>query len=148
MSESSDSSSSGATAGPVLGALAVIVIGVIAVGLFNAFSSDELTDEQQIGRAVAAQNDALQRQDYPDYRAYTCTEQHGVAAEVIAGQKDSSTIRGERFVDGAAKVVIEGDGATADVTYHFDKDPDAKETVEMVFARQDGVWKVCSTGPN
>ncbi len=148
MNEPSDKSSNGASPGPFLGALAIIVTGLIAVWLFNALSGDELTDEQQIGRAAVAQNDALQRQDYADFRAYTCVEQWGSEAEIIASQRDSSANRGERFVDGATKMAIEGDRATAEVTYHFDKDPDAKETAEMPFARQDGVWKVCSTGPN
>ena len=148
MSEPSDSSSDGASAAPVLGALAIIVVVSIAVWLFNAFDSDELTQEQQIGRAAVGQNDALQRQDYSDYRVYTCVQELGIEAEVIAGQKDSVENRGERFVDGVTNVVAEGDGATADVTYHFDRNPDVEETTEIVFAREDGVWKVCSTDPN
>jgi len=145
VTEPSDSSV-GATPGPILGALAIVVAVLIAVWLFNAFSSDELTDDQQIVLAVVAQNDALQRQDYADFRAYTCVEQQGVESEVIAGQRDSSANRGDRFVDGATDVAIDSDKATADVTYHFDKDSDAKETVEIAFAHQDGAWKVCSTG--
>ena len=148
MTEPPDSSSDGATAAPFLGALAIVVAIVIAVWLFNVFSSHELTDEQQIGRAVVAQNDALQRRDYADFRVFTCARQHGVESEIIAGQRDSSASRGDRFVDEVARVVIDGDKATADVTYHFDKDPDNKETVEIAFAREDGAWKVCSTGPD
>ena len=68
-------------------------------------------------------------------------------AEVLAGQRDSVAKRGERFVDGVTDVVIDGDRATAKVTYHFDKAPDAKTGVAMTFAREDGAWKVCSTGP-
>lgn len=147
MTEPSETSSDGGTAGPFLGALTIIVAVVIAIWLFNVFDGDDLTDDQQIGRAVVAQNDALQRQDYTDFRAYTCAEQHGVEAELLAGQRNSVAQRGERFVDGTTAVSIDGDRATADVTYHFDKNPDAAETVEITFARQDGVWKVCSTGP-
>ncbi|GAB3216889.1 Rv0361 family membrane protein [Mycolicibacterium hippocampi] len=147
MTEPSDSSSEGGTAGPFLGALTIIVAVVIAVWLFNVFSGDDLTDQQQIGRAVAAQNDALQRQAYADFRAYTCAQEHGSESEVMDEQRDSADERGERFVEGTGGVVIDGDRATADVTYYFDSDPDAKETVEMAFVRQDGVWKVCSTGP-
>jgi hypothetical protein len=147
VTEPTESSSTGGTATPFLGALAIIVAIVIAIWLFNVFSGDELTDDQQIGRAVVAQNDALQRQDYGDFRAFTCAEQQGVEAEILAGQRDSSAKRGDRFVDGATNVAVDGDRATADVTYHFDKDADAKETVEIPFARQDGTWKVCSTGP-
>lgn len=147
MTDPSDSSSSGASAGPFLAALAVSVVIVIGVWLFNVFSGDELTDDQQIGRAVVAQNDALQRQDYTDFLIYTCAEQHGVEAEVIGAQRESSNSRGDRFIDGATNIAIEGDRATADVTYHFDKDPESEETAEITFVRRDGVWKVCSTGP-
>jgi hypothetical protein len=56
--------------------------------------------------------------------------------------------RGERFVDDVTDVAIDGDRATAKVTYHFDKAPDTKTGVEMTFVREDGAWKVCSTGPN
>jgi hypothetical protein len=54
---------------------------------------------------------------------------------------------GERFVDDVTDVVIDGDRATAKVTYHFDRTPDAKTGVAMTFTREDGAWKVCSTGP-
>ncbi|MGB3355754.1 MAG: lumazine-binding protein [Mycobacterium sp.] len=148
MTEPTDSSDAGGTAGPFLGALTIIVAIVIAVWLFNVFSGDSLTDDQQIGLAVVAQNDALQREDYAAFRSYTCAEQHGVESEVIAEQQDSAATRGDRFVDGTSGVAIAGDQATADVTYHFENDPDAQETVEVAFVRQGGAWKVCSTGPS
>jgi hypothetical protein len=44
--------------------------------------------------------------------------------------------------------VIDGDRATATVTYHFDKAPDTKTGVATTFVRKDGAWKVCSTGPS
>lgn len=147
MRDTTDGNGGRGTAGPFLGALVIIVAVVIGVWLLNVFSSDELADDQQIALAVVAQNDALQRQDYGDFRAYTCTDEQGVEADIIAAQRNSAAQRGERFVDGTTVVEIDGDRATADVTYHFAKDPDAKETVEMSFARQDGAWKVCSTGP-
>ena len=145
---SSDRPSSRATPGPFLGALAIIVVVVIGVWLVNVLSGDELTDDQQIGLAVVAQNDALQRQDYADFRSHTCVEHHGTESKVISRQRDSVATRGERFVDGVTDVTIDGDRATAEVTYHFAQDPDAKETVEMAFARRDATWKVCSTGPD
>ncbi|MGD9618780.1 MAG: lumazine-binding protein [Mycolicibacterium sp.] len=147
MTEPAASSSGRSTAGPFLGALVIIVAVVIGVWLLNAFSSDEFVDDQQIGLSVVAQNDALQRQDYADFRAYTCPELHGAESEIVAGQRDSVAKRGERFVDGTTVVAVDGDRATAEVTYHFASDPDAKETVKMTFVRQDGTWKVCSTGP-
>ena len=148
MTNESGSSSGGPTAAPFLGALAVAVVVVVGVWLFNAFSSDEPTVEQRIRLAVIAQNDALQRQDYPEFRAHTCVEQQGTESEVVAEHSDSVARRGERYVDGVAGITVDGDRATAEVTYHFSQDPEAKQTVELPFARQDGTWKVCSTGPN
>ena len=144
--EPADSTGRSAIA-PFLGALAIIVAVVIGIWLMNVFSGDDLTDAQQIARAASGQNDALQRQDYPTFRTFTCAEQQGVEPEIIAEQRNSSEKRGERFVDKVGVVRVEGDRATAEVTYYFDKDREAKETVEIPFVREDGAWKVCSTGP-
>ncbi|TRW77824.1 lumazine-binding protein [Mycolicibacterium sp. 018/SC-01/001] len=140
--------STGASPAPFLGALAIIVAIVIAIWLFNLFSGSELTDEQLIARATAGQNDALQRDDYADFRTYTCTPQLGTEADVLARQRDSKAKQGERFVDGVTDVRVDGDRATASVTYHFANAPDAKQTSDIPFAREDGAWKVCSTGPS
>lgn len=136
------------TTAPFLGALAIIVLVVIAVGLFNIFGSDKVPDDQQVGRAAVGQNDALQRQNYPDFRNYTCRAHQGNETEILGRQRDSVAKHGERFVDDVAKVVIDGDRATATVTYHFDRAPDTKSGVDMTFVREDGAWKVCSTGPS
>ena len=133
---------------PFLGALAIFVLVVIAIALFNLFGDGDVPQDQQVGRAAVGQNAALQRQSYPDFRKYTCSAQYGNETEVLARQHDSVARRGERFVDNVTNVVIDGDHATATVTYHFDKAPDAKTGVEMTFVREDGAWKVCSTGPS
>jgi hypothetical protein len=133
---------------PFLGALAIIVLVVIAIGLFNVFGRDDLPSDQQVARAAVGQNDALQRQNYPDFRKYTCHAQQGAEADVLARQRDSAVKRGERFVDDVTDVKIDGDRATAKMTYHFDKAPDAKTGVDMTFVREDGAWKVCSSGPS
>lgn len=136
------------TIAPFLGALAIIVLVVIAIVLFNVLGSNDPPEDQQVGRAAVGQNDALQRKNYTDFRTYTCRDQQGVEADVLARQRDSVAKRGERFVDDVTDVAIDGDHATAKVTYHFDKTPDTKTGVAMTFAREDGAWKVCSTGPS
>ena len=140
--------STGTSAAPFLGALAIFVAIVIAIWLFNVFSGGELTDEQLIGRAAAGQNDALQRDDYADFRSYTCAAQIGTEAGILDRQRDSKAKQGERFLDGVTDVRVDGDRATASVTYHFSNAPDAKQTVDIAVAREDGAWKVCSTGPS
>lgn len=132
---------------PFLGALAIIVVIVIAIGLVNSFRGDELSEDQQVARSAVGQNDALQRQNYADFRNYTCEAQHGDEADILARQRDSVAKHGERFVDGVRDVVIDGDRANATVTYHFDKAPDTKTGVATTFVREYGAWKVCSTGP-
>jgi hypothetical protein len=136
------------TMAPFLGALAIIVLIVIAIGLFNIFGSNDPPADQQVGRAAVGQNDALQRQSYGDFRSYTCREQQGVEADVLARQRDSVAKRGERFVDDVTEVKVDGDRATAKVTYHFAKAPDTKTGVVTTFVREDGAWKVCSPGPS
>jgi hypothetical protein len=143
-----DSAADRPTMAPFLGALAIIVLVVIAIGLFNIFGSNEPSADQQVGRAAVGQNDALQRQNDVDFRTYTCRDQQGVEADVLARQRDSSAKRGERFVDDVTDVVIDGDRASAKVIYHFDKAPEVKTGAAMTFVREDGAWKVCSTGPS
>lgn len=146
MSEPEDSST-GSSVGPFLGALMIIVAVVIAIWLFNIFSGDELTDDQQIARAVSAQNAALQQRNYAEFLVYTCSEEWGEESEILDRQRDSVAQRGERIVERVAGVNVAGDRATAEVTYYFDKDSDTKETVQVDLVRREGVWKVCSTGP-
>jgi hypothetical protein len=146
--DAADSGADRPTFAPFLGALTIIALVVITIGLFNIFGGNDPPEDKQVGRAAVGQNDALQRANYADFRTYTCREQHGAEADILARQRDSVTKRGERFVDDVTDVVIDGDRATAKVTYHFDKAPDTKTGVAMTFVREDGAWKVCSTGPS
>jgi hypothetical protein len=131
------------TAVPFLAALAIIVLVVSAIGLLNLFDDDEPTPEQQVVRAVVAQNDALQRENYADFRAQTCLAKHGNEAEVIAGQRDSKAKQGARRIDDVTDVTIDGDRASAKVTYLFDNAADSETQVETTLVREDGAWKVC-----
>ena len=133
---------------PFLGALAIIVIVVIAIWLVNLFQGDRTPDDQRVGRAAVGQNDALQREHFADFSGYTCEKFQGSEDDIIARQRDSVAKRGAWFVDDVTEVKIEGDRATASVTYHFDKAPEEKAPVPMTFVREDGAWKVCSTGPS
>lgn len=133
------------TPAPFLGALVIIVIVITAIFVFNRNSGGG--DPELIGRAVSGQNDALQRQNYQDFLTYTCAGQHGTGDEVLARQRDSVAKRGERYVDGVGNVVVDGDHATAKVTYHFKNDEDTKVGADLSFVKEDGTWKVCSAGP-
>lgn len=136
------------TMAPFIGALVIIVVVVIAVWLFNVFGTDKTPEDQRVGRAAVGQNDALQREDYADFATYTCAKERGTEVDVLARQRDSVSKKGARFVDDVTEVKIDGDRATATVTYHFDKAADDKKPVPMTFVREDGAWKVCSTGPH
>jgi len=133
---------------PFLGALTIIVIVVIAIWLLNVFGGDRTPEDQKVGRAAVGQNDALQRESFKDYTTYTCGKLQGTESDMAARHSDSKNKRGARYVDDVTDIKIDGDHATATVTYHFDKAPGEKTPVPMTFAREDGAWKVCSTGPS
>jgi hypothetical protein len=130
------------TIAPFLGALAIIVIVVIGIVMFNAFGDDPPRPED-VGVAVVGQNDALQRMNYADYLRYTCRAHQGREADVLAQQRDSVAKNGQRYVDDVTAITIDGDGATAVVKYHFDKTVDTTSGGELRFVREDGAWKVC-----
>jgi hypothetical protein len=146
--EAGDEAGERPTVAPFLGALAIIVVVVIAIWLFNVFGGDHTPEDQQVGRAAVGQNDALQRENFADFGGYTCDKLRGSEADVLAHQRDSAAKRGARFVDDVTDVKIDRDRATATVTYHFDKAKDEKTPVPMAFLREGGAWKVCSTGPS
>lgn len=129
---------------PFLAALAVIVVVVIAIGLFNLVQGDSQDQNQEVAESAAGQNDAMQRQSYSDYRRFTCAAEQGREADFLARQRDSVKQHGERYMDGVNDVRIDGDRATGHVTYHFDKAPDDKKRIATTFVREDGAWKVCS----
>ncbi|BBZ20453.1 Rv0361 family membrane protein [Mycolicibacterium gadium] len=132
------------SAAPFLGALAIISIVVIAIALVNFFQGDELSPEQQIVRAAVAQNDALQKENYADFRSNMCRSEQGTEAEVLAEQRDSKERQGTRRIADVTDVVVDGDRATAKVTYQFDKSSDVTTDVETTFVLEDGAWKVCT----
>jgi hypothetical protein len=133
------------TMAPFLGALAIILLVVIGIVAFNAFGSSDTTPDQQLRGAVVGQNDALQREDYGDFRDFTCRANHRNEADVLAGQRDSIAKSGDRYVDEVADLRITGDRATVKVTYHFKKTPDTTSSAEVTLVREDGAWKVCSS---
>ncbi len=133
---------------PFLAALAVITVVVIGIVLFNVLGGDGLSEQERVGRAAVGQNDALQRRDFTDFGVYTCRDQLGDKADFLSRQEESVDRHGARYVDDVADVVIDGDRASATVTYHFDKTPDTKTGVPTSFVREDGAWKVCSTEPS
>jgi hypothetical protein len=135
------------TAAPVLIALAIAVIALIAIGATRLVRGDSLPEDAAVGRAVVAQNDALQRRDYTDLQSYTCTAGQEGAAAVLAAQQRSEAARGARIVENVTDIAVIGDTAKATVVYHFEKTPGDKVTVPVTFAREGGEWKVCSTGP-
>ena len=131
------------TIAPFVGALAVIVLVVIGIVLFNVFGSSSPAPATDVGRAIVGQNDALQRQNYADFRDFTCPAVQGSETDFLARQRDSVSKNGERYIDDVKDVRIDGDRATASVTYHFDKTADTTSVSELTVVREDGSWKVC-----
>jgi hypothetical protein len=132
------------TVAPFVGALAIIVLVVIGIILFNVFGTQTSTPGDQVARAAVGQNDALQRQDYADFRDFTCRADQGTEASFLAGQRDSVAKNGERYVNDVPTIRVDGDRATATVIYHFANAADATFSSDLAFVQEDGAWKVCS----
>lgn len=131
------------TIAPFLGAFAVIAIVVIGIVLFNVFGTQKTTPGDQVARAAVGQNDALQRANYTDFRTYTCRAAQGTEADVLARQRASVAKNGERYLDDVSTIRVDGDRATATVTYHFARTTEAKFDADLSFVEEDGAWKVC-----
>ena len=132
---------------PIAIAAAIVVVALGGIWVLRFFRSDEVPDDGLVGRAVVAQNDALQRENYADFRTYTCAALQGAENQVLADQRQSKAAKGNRFVDDVKDFAVTGDRATATVVYHFQKSPDDKVSTPMTFIRENGGWKVCSPGP-
>lgn len=132
---------------PIAVAAAIVLLALGGIWVSRLFRSDELPDEGRVGRAVVAQNDALQRENYADFRTYTCLAQQGTESGVLTDQRRSKDAKGNRFVDDVKDFAAAGDRATATVVYHFEKAADDKISTPMTFVRENGDWKVCSPGP-
>ena len=78
------------TIAPFFGALAIIVVVLIGIGLFNIFGGDGLSEDQRVGRAAVGQNDALQRENYADFRTYTCRAQQGTRRMSLSANETRS----------------------------------------------------------
>jgi hypothetical protein len=132
---------------PIVIAAAIVVVALGSIWALRFFRGDEVPDEGQVGLAVVAQNDALQRENYADFRSVTCVAHQGTEAQVLADQRQSKTAKGNRFVDDLKDFAAAGDRATATVVYHFEKSSDEKVSTPMTFVRENGAWTVCSPGP-
>lgn len=133
---------------PILIALGVVAVVLLGLGISWLFRGDGLSEDQRVGRAAVGQNDALQRENYPDFQKFTCAAQQGAEAEVIARQQQSKSAHGARFVDDITGVKIDGERATGTVVYHFERTSDKRIETPMTFVREGGDWKVCSPGPS
>lgn len=132
---------------PILIALGVVGIVLIAMVVLRVVRGDEVPDEAAVGRAAVGQNDALQREDFADFQLFTCVAEQGSANQMIAAQRQSKDARGARYVDDVKDITVTGDRASATVVYHFEKSESDKVSKPMTFVRESGDWKVCSPGP-
>jgi hypothetical protein len=132
---------------PFLVALTVIVVVLIGIGVTAWLQRGPDNEREAVVRAVLGQNDALQRLDYPDFRASTCAQLAGTQTDVLARQRQSVEQRGARYVENVTGVSVDGDRATATVIYYFGSARDDKITSTTTVLREDGSWRVCTAGP-
>ncbi len=136
---------------PFIAAVAVIVIGVGAVVLSNLLrpSDDRVTDSTQVQYAINDNYTARNGIDYAKYRASTCSSVHDAGdfpteATFVADNQRSRDEFGKILIPEITDVVVDGDRATAQVHWHFEKKgSDAKTVTSTVVVREGDQWKVC-----
>lgn len=132
---------------PILIALGVVGILLIAMVVLRIVRGDRVPDDVAVGRAVVAQNDAVQRSAYADFQRYTCAAEQGTEKQLLADQRQSMNAHGARYVDDVKDITVSGERASATVVYHFEKSESDKVSQAMTLVRENGDWKVCSPGP-
>ena len=133
---------------PFLAALVIIVLVLITIGVLTPDPRRRAQGGRPGGAAAVAQNDALQRLNYPDTGRTRVPPSRAAEADFTARQRVSAAKQGARVVDGVTGVSIAGDQATGTVVYHFENAPDIKIDARTAFTREDGSWRVCSPGPS
>jgi len=63
-----DDTSNSPTAMPILVALGIVGVVLVVMVLLRMIGGEDVSAEGAVGRAVVGQNDALQREDYADFR--------------------------------------------------------------------------------
>ena len=147
MDDPADPAENRSTVMPIVTALVIVGIALVAFIAVRLFQGDAPPDENQIGRAVVGQNDALQREDYADFQTFTCVAQQGTQNQVLADQRQSRADKGARVVEDVTAIAVTGDRATATVVYHFEESVADNVSTPMTFIRENGEWTVCSPGP-
>jgi len=70
-----DDTSNSPTAMPILVALGIVGVVLVVMVLLRMIGGEDVSAEGAVGRAVVGQNDALQREDYADFRRSSTTSQ-------------------------------------------------------------------------
>ncbi|WP_420751683.1 hypothetical protein [Rhodococcus sp. O3] len=124
------------TAGPILGALAVVVVLILVVVAGQVFgSSDEpLSDSDLVSRTVDAYVGAHNADDDDAMTRLRC-------AELSADQAPLADVDGEVRIDEFGTVDIDGDRGRVEARTTVDG---TQETVVWSLTRVDGDWRICT----
>lgn len=133
--------------------LALIVVALAVVGLILSYvlrpAEDRASDSAQVQFAINDVYTARNAVDYGAYRNGHCAADLAApdfpSAEAFATQnRDSQKANGLIVIPEITEVTVTGERATAQVQWHFDKQPDRKQTTSVSVARENGKWKVCT----
>ncbi|GAA1482717.1 hypothetical protein GCM10009624_31570 [Gordonia sinesedis] len=132
--------------------VALIVVALAVVGLLLSYvwrpAEDRASDSAQVQFAINDVYTARNAVNYGDYRNGHCAADLAApdfpSAEAFAAEnRDSQKANGLIVIPEITDVTVTGDRATAQVQWHFDKQPDRKQTTSVSVARENGKWKVC-----
>lgn len=135
------------TKGPFLAALAVVVlvIGVILIVQWVRPFDGRVSDDDAIRMAVNDHYTALNALNYETLKMSTCAAKVPPLETFLETNRKLRDANGMRIIPAGkiADISINGDHATTNVTWHYEKNAAAVTTTPTTLIRQDERWKVC-----
>ncbi|GAA3033763.1 hypothetical protein GCM10010528_13460 [Gordonia defluvii] len=135
------------TRGPIIAALAVVVvlIGLILIPQWLHPFASRVSDEDSVRMAVNNHYTAQNALNYDTFTRWTCAAKLPPRDEFLTRATASRDVNGPIVIPPGkiADVAINGDRASATVSWHYGKKTDAVTTTATTLVRQDNQWKVC-----
>ncbi len=132
---------------PMLAAIAVVVIllGVVFIYQWTRPFSDRVGPDDEVRIAINNHYTAQNALNYQSFSEWTCAAKTPPREEFLKKNGPSRDANGKIVIHdgGIADVAINGDKASAVVTWRYEKKPDQPTTTPTTLVRQGDQWKVC-----
>lgn len=139
---------------PFLVAVAIVIIAILAVVVMHIVkpANERLTDSAKITRTLNDYYSAISDLQYDKYRATFCT-QDTLQPNFLSSAQFTDKYTGLREKNGQIKmedpseVNVDGDVATANSHWAYNKGDTSNHTDAMKFLKSGSDWKICNSVP-